>query len=315
MYRSMSLILLAGGLVLLSAVSVHAQDAVLGQMYGNGVHAYFSRDYVKAHEHLTAAVDGGAGDPRCYYFRGLAYLKLGRETEASMDFEKGAKLESRDVNRFYNVGRSLERVQGRQRLLLEQHRVKARMAALQRAEDIRKVRYEQIREQQSRTLQEQAEAAPEAPAKLPAEPAAKPTADDPFAVGPLDEPAEKPTEETAKPAEELAEPAEEPTEKLLEEPAADPFAVPGEEPAEKPAEEPPAEEPPAEKPDDGDNPFQDEPATDKKPAAEEEPTADEEPAIEEKQAADEEPATEDEAAVPKPPAKKADVDPADPFAQ
>ena len=58
MYRSLSL--LAAGMVLLSAVSLHAEEAVLGQMYGSGVHAYFSRDYVKAHECLTTAIEGGS---------------------------------------------------------------------------------------------------------------------------------------------------------------------------------------------------------------------------------------------------------------
>ena len=83
MYRSLAL--LAGGLMCLSAASAQAQDAaVLGQMYGSGVHAYFSGDYVGAHDQLTLAADGGTVDPRCYYFRGLAYLKLGRQEEAEV---------------------------------------------------------------------------------------------------------------------------------------------------------------------------------------------------------------------------------------
>ncbi|KKK57894.1 hypothetical protein LCGC14_3049890, partial [marine sediment metagenome] len=141
---SRGLFLLVGALVVSSAVSARAENAILGQMYGSGVHAYFSQDYVKSHEYLTLAIDGGTKDPRSYYFRGLVYLKLGREEEATADFTKGAKLESRDINRSYNVGKSLERVQGKPRLGLEQHRVEARLAALKRSDEIRQQRYEQI---------------------------------------------------------------------------------------------------------------------------------------------------------------------------
>ena len=39
-----------------------AQTEALNELYGSGVHAYFSHDYAKAHEYLTAAVDGGSHD-------------------------------------------------------------------------------------------------------------------------------------------------------------------------------------------------------------------------------------------------------------
>ncbi len=51
------LFLLAGGLVVLSAGSASAENAILEQMYGSGVHAYFSQDYVKSHEYLTTIID------------------------------------------------------------------------------------------------------------------------------------------------------------------------------------------------------------------------------------------------------------------
>ncbi len=95
------------GLVCLCAMPLAAQDAVLGQIYGNGVHAYFGQDYVKAHECFTSAIDGKTQDPRAYYFRGLALLKLGRPQEAESDFQRGAKLESAiDPSRAYNVARA-----------------------------------------------------------------------------------------------------------------------------------------------------------------------------------------------------------------
>src|SRR5262249_22295814 len=81
------------GLICLCAMPLAAQDAVLGQLYGSGVHAYFGQDYAKAYESLTSAIDGKTQDPRAYYFRGLALLKLGRPEAAEGDFKTGAKLE------------------------------------------------------------------------------------------------------------------------------------------------------------------------------------------------------------------------------
>ena len=52
MFRS--IVLLVGGLASLWATSLPAQDAVLGQKYGQGVHAYFSGDYSQA----LRAIDG-----------------------------------------------------------------------------------------------------------------------------------------------------------------------------------------------------------------------------------------------------------------
>jgi len=124
-----SMLVLLAGLVCLCALPLRAQDAILGQMYGNGVHAYFSGDYVQAHELLTSAINAGSHDPRCYYYRGLAYLKLGRPQEAEGDFQQGAKLETGNLSRPYNVAKALERIQGPSRIKMEQYRVKARMAA------------------------------------------------------------------------------------------------------------------------------------------------------------------------------------------
>lgn len=179
MFRSIVIVFLAAGLTTLCAAAASAGDAVLRQEYGSGVHAYFAGDYLAAHERLTAAIDGGSRDPRAYYFRGLVYLKLGRGPEAKMDFRQGAELEGKDLNRFYNVGKSLQRVQGEARLELERYRVEARMAALEEAERIRKARYEAIRREEERVLREQAVAAPQQPIE-PAPPQAEDA--NPFAV-------------------------------------------------------------------------------------------------------------------------------------
>ncbi len=127
MFRRLTL--LAGGALLLAVLPVQAQETFDGQLYGRGTHAFYSRDYVKAHQFLTAAIDADTQDPRPYYFRGMAYLKLNRPEEAQIDFRKGAALEATDSNAFYDVSKALMRVQGRSRLAIEQYRTKARLAA------------------------------------------------------------------------------------------------------------------------------------------------------------------------------------------
>ncbi|MGO9109501.1 MAG: hypothetical protein ACLP9L_09725, partial [Thermoguttaceae bacterium] len=104
---SRSVFFLVAGWVLVSSAPLVAQDAVLGQIYGNGVHAYFGQDYVRAYQLFTSAIDGHSQDPRCFYFRGLTLLKLGRPQDAEIEFQHGAKLESSgDSIRAYNVARS-----------------------------------------------------------------------------------------------------------------------------------------------------------------------------------------------------------------
>ena len=217
-----------GGLLSLCALPAQAQDAILGQTYGNGVHAYFAGDYARAHRLLTSAIDGGSRDPRCYYFRGLAYMKLGRPQDAESDFQQGAKLETADLNKTYSVAKSLERVQGPARLDLEQYRQAARMAAFQQQEKLQHDRYQQMNLQERRALEEQAGPAPAKSGG--AEPPAPPPAGDPFstpATGTPDKPVAlpdkaQPPPAAEKPAEEKK--AGEAAPKATGDNAADPFA-------------------------------------------------------------------------------------------
>jgi hypothetical protein len=131
------------GIVWLGIGCLHADDVLLEQFYGNGVHAYNQGDYFGAHTALTAAIKGGTNDPRAYYFRGLTYLQLGRFPEAQTDFKTGAELEVGDSSDVYPVNRSLERIQGRSRQILEQYRTVVHAAAIQRKEAERRARYEE----------------------------------------------------------------------------------------------------------------------------------------------------------------------------
>ncbi len=223
----------AAGLVLFCTMPLAAQDAVLGQLYGNGVHAYFGQDYIRAHELFTQAIDGHTQDPRAYYFRGLTMLKLGRPQEADNDFKAGAKLESAiDPTRVYNVARALERIQGSDRAKLESFRLEARMTVLEKAQKENAQRYQQTMKDQRDFLQKQSDvsaAGPNSPDVIPPSKAAgPPVPDNPFDVGAPGKAAEPKLEPaTTPPAQEM--PAEKPAAKADASP--DPF---GAEPA-KPA--------------------------------------------------------------------------------
>jgi hypothetical protein len=265
MTRNVTLSVVAGGLMSLAAAlavpqNTCAQDsAVLDDLYGRGVHAYFSRNSRQAVELLGEAIANGTADPRAYYFRGLALRTLGREEDAALDFKEGAKHEQAGVELIDVVSKSLERVQGGVRLEIENHRRLARLKTRNDRLAREKKRYEDITTDDERVLRKPATPRPATrpPAVLPG--TTPPGAGDPFG----EEPAVKPVPAPVDPAEEkpavTPEPADEGTEpppvKPATKPAADPF---GEEPAVEPAPAPPAK--PATKP--GADPFGEDPADD-----------------------------------------------------
>jgi hypothetical protein len=118
-----------------SAAAVLWSGAVRGQdldaaaiHYGDGVHAYFAGNSSRAEQSLSSALELNSQDPRIYYFRALSLLRQGRTAEARGDMQVGAALEAQRPGRFA-IGSALERVQGHDRLLLEQFRRQARSEA------------------------------------------------------------------------------------------------------------------------------------------------------------------------------------------
>ncbi len=162
---------------------VAAQDSVLAELYGHGVHAYFAGQYQDAHGYLTTAIDQGTQDPRTFYFRGLAYASLGRPDEAKADFQKGAELETRGADRVYPVSDSLQRVQGSARIAIERQRQDARLAARTRTVKASQARYEQLQGAEQQVLRNNPSRPQPTPAKelVGTPPAAD--ASDPFGGG------------------------------------------------------------------------------------------------------------------------------------
>jgi hypothetical protein len=99
----------------------------IGATYARGVDAYFSGNSAEAEQYLSQAVAELPDDPRPYYFRALVLLRSGRRDEAVSDMQIGAAVEAGRPRQFA-VGTALERVQGGDRLLLEQYRREARTA-------------------------------------------------------------------------------------------------------------------------------------------------------------------------------------------
>ncbi len=248
MCRSMAL--LTVGFLLLSGTASQAQNVTALQLYGSGVHAYYSLDYARAHEYLTAAIKSGVADPRCYYFRGLCYLRLGRPDEAKADFLKGAELER--TGSAYDVGHALERIQGADRAVIEQYRLEARLVLLQQSESSRRAREDVDRQSQRRVMAESVPAPAPAPAPVPvAGPAAAPagTMAAPTAATPAASASPAPFEEPAKVAPAAAAPAATATmpaaapAATTETPAAAPAAKPAATAAAAPAAKTTAEDP------------------------------------------------------------------------
>lgn len=195
----MPLLVCLGG-VLACGTTSWADDAALTDVFGAGVHAYNARDYQRAYRDFASAIDAGSRDPRVYYYRGLCNLVFGRSKEAQSDFSRGSQLEATDLDQFYDVSKSLERVQGRARLAVEQHRAAARVAAVQQREKLRLERYGVLRPGESAGGENVpaggAQPAPPASPAAPAKPMGNPFGESP-AAPPAPAPAEKPAEKPA----------------------------------------------------------------------------------------------------------------------
>lgn len=215
--RRTALVLLAiGGFVVCGAVIAHAgpQSAALTVAYGNGVHAYYDADYQCSYDELSGVIEAGSNDPRVYYYRGLAALKLGRLDEAEADFQQGANLEAegRGGQSSRSISLALERVQGCDRLKLERFRGQARVAMLQRDREAIRQRYSDIEDAEADVLRRRR------PERMePAEQLAPPVPKGDRAVE-AEEPAAEDTEKPREEPEEPAEPAAKPTD------TANPFA-------------------------------------------------------------------------------------------
>jgi hypothetical protein len=248
-----------------TTTQVRAQDSLLAELYGQGVHAFFAGEYEQAHEMFTTAIDQGSMDPRAYYYRGLSYGRLGRPEQSVADHKKGAELEAGGTTRIYPVARSLQRIQGKERLELERYRQVARLAIRMRNLKAAKTRYESIQRGEVDVLVNPNRKVPANAAEIVGTPPADPS--DPFGAGATevkpevapDKPATPDTDIFGAPAETPTPAAGTPTPMPMpSEP--DPFGGLGDDPTPTPSDEsknPFDDDPPAidDPPADDDDPF------------------------------------------------------------
>jgi len=128
---------------LAAAEFVGEEPLAVRNAIGDGIHAFHMGDFGRSYDELTNAIEAGTDDPRSYYYRGLAALRLGRTSEAEADFTTGADRELA-TGSMRRVSQSLERVQGTDRLTLERFRARARLGALQRDREYHGRRYSTI---------------------------------------------------------------------------------------------------------------------------------------------------------------------------
>lgn len=135
-----------GCVALLAAVAqpvrAEVNEKILADVYNQGLKAFYAGQYIQAHDTLSQAIEGGSKDPRTFYIRGVANLRLGRQAAAKADFEQGAAIEGKDFDLFYNASTALERIQGPERRLLESYRAAGRKNAIA---EIEKIRFEHFR--------------------------------------------------------------------------------------------------------------------------------------------------------------------------
>src|SRR5207244_12369381 len=70
-YMARFLMSITAAFVALSAATCLGQDAMLEELYGRGVHAFFAGNIRGSFDSLNAAIQSGSRDPRAFYYRGL----------------------------------------------------------------------------------------------------------------------------------------------------------------------------------------------------------------------------------------------------
>ena len=114
-------------LVLFSFLSsTNAADPSVLAIYGEGVHSFYAGNFQQSYDYLSEVIEIGTDDARVYCFRGLSALRLGSQKMLTTILRKGLPLKPKGNTR--TVSRAAERIQGPDRLLLEQSRSKARLA-------------------------------------------------------------------------------------------------------------------------------------------------------------------------------------------
>ena len=245
---------LACGVALFVATAVIADSAALDELYGDGVHNFFSGDFVGAHQGADVSGAGRQQRSSRLLLPRFGLLAIGARAGCGDRFQSWREARNERERSLLRHQPRLERVQGRERAILERSRTQARLVAQQDLQRRRYERYERIRSAEPDVLMKPA---PAAAKKRPA-PTAPPVVanEDPFSdkvpapEGAAEEGAVADVEATTEtePATEMAVEAD-----VTEEPAADvmpPDAPAADEPAIEAPATPPSADPFGDTPED-----------------------------------------------------------------
>lgn len=137
--------------VLAGSGAVFAQSkSDVEQLYGQGVHLFHSNQLFEAIGCFDDAEALETQDPRIFFYRGLSHSRLGDEMMAAFDYEKASRMEQTVAGRSYSVPKALERIQGRERSVIERYRRAAKRAW--EAEQNQR-RQEEFQEQKTQNMQ------------------------------------------------------------------------------------------------------------------------------------------------------------------
>lgn len=89
--------------------------------YGRGVQAFHNEEWRRAEAYFDRAVSFAPGEPRGYYFRGVARGRLDKPYEAENDIRQGAMLEAGKPSS-YSIGAALNNLPSEDRKLLDKIR-------------------------------------------------------------------------------------------------------------------------------------------------------------------------------------------------
>ena len=103
-------------------------ESTATQLYGRGTYAFNAGQYADAIAAFDQMEQAATDDPRVFFFRGLSHLRSGNEAAAATDFQTASKMELTVSGRSYSVPKALERIQGRDRILIERYRRAAKKA-------------------------------------------------------------------------------------------------------------------------------------------------------------------------------------------
>ncbi len=105
-----------------AAASFGAQTETPEALYARGVYLFFNGRYDEAESCFRRGTELSSENPANFYYLGLTQLRSGREEQARESFKKGAEAEWSPRGRLVDVPGHLIRIQGNERLLIEEVR-------------------------------------------------------------------------------------------------------------------------------------------------------------------------------------------------